>query len=179
MFSCVKVAAMLRGAKRVVALTGAGISVESGITPFRSSPPAATPNGRPATAEGATKSIWGTFDASKMTAQYFNARAGREGGDDGTSSDAWEGAREWWRMKHSLIPEVLGAAPNAAHDFFRLLEDRGQLECVVTQNIDRCSKRLSKSFLCSTMGHLSLTHTHTLCSLCALRPAWKILRTDV
>ena len=48
-----RVAELLRTAKRVVCLTGAGISVESGIRPFRAP-------------EGAS-SIWGDFDAAKMT----------------------------------------------------------------------------------------------------------------
>ena len=82
-------AAMLHDAKRVVALTGAGISVESGIPPFRA----------PTQAEAeASGSIWGKFDAAKMTVQGFNRDA--------------EIAKYWWALKHALLPKFSAAAPN-------------------------------------------------------------------
>ena len=107
------VAAMLRDAKRVVALTGAGISVESGIPPFRA----------PTQAEAeASGSIWGRFDAAKMTVQGFNHDA--------------EMAKYWWALKHSLLPKFSAAAPNPAHKLFGELHRAGKLRAVVTQNID-------------------------------------------
>jgi len=108
--SAAEVAELVRQARRVVALTGAGISVESGVTPFRN--PSNDDKG----------SIWGTFDAAKMTVQNFNTDP--------------EIAEAWWHMKRTLVAEAEHAAPNPAHKFFRMLEDQGKLEAVVTQNID-------------------------------------------
>lgn len=105
-----ELALLVRQSRRIAALTGAGISVESGITPFRN--PSAGDEG----------SFWGTFDASRMTVQNFNSdELVRE---------------EWWAMKRMLMKESLEALPNSAHMFFATLQERGQLSGVITQNID-------------------------------------------
>lgn len=106
------VAALVRGAKRVVCLTGAGISVESGVPPFRNSSSSSSSDG---------DAFWGAFDAGQMTLQKFN------------SGEACAG---WWRMKRALMAKVRGAEPNPAHTFWGLLSRRGQLGQVITQNID-------------------------------------------
>ena len=112
------IAGLVRDARRVVAFTGAGVSVESGITPFRTYGPQ----------KGGEKgSIWGTFDAGKMTSAGFNKDP--------------ECTKAWWRMKHSLYREFEGAKPNPAHDFFAKLERDGKLAGVVTQNIDSLHTR--------------------------------------
>mmetsp|Transcript_83977 Transcript_83977/g.166751 ORF Transcript_83977/g.166751 Transcript_83977/m.166751 type:complete len:627 (-) Transcript_83977:101-1981(-) len=105
-----QIAELVRQAKFVVALTGAGISVESGITPFRN--PSAGDKG----------SIWGTFNAAEMTVQNFNTDP--------------KVTKAWWDMKRSLTCELRNAAPNPAHKFFSVLEQQGKLGAVVTQNID-------------------------------------------
>eukprot|EP00928_Gymnodinium_smaydae_P019807 TRINITY_DN17625_c0_g2_i1.p1 TRINITY_DN17625_c0_g2~~TRINITY_DN17625_c0_g2_i1.p1 ORF type:complete len:625 (+),score=62.31 TRINITY_DN17625_c0_g2_i1:63-1937(+) len=115
-----QIAELIRKASRIVALTGAGISVESGITPFRS--PSDNDSG----------SIWGTFNAAQMTVQNFNRDA------DVTES--------WWKMKRSLIHEMRTATPNPAHTFFALLEQQGKLGAVVTQNIDSLHQKAGVSF---------------------------------
>lgn len=109
------IAQLVRRARSVVALTGAGISVESGITPFRNP------------SDGDRGSIWGKFDAAKMTVQNFNA-------DPAV-------AKGWWDMKRSLATEIDRAAPNPAHAFFAMLERQGKLRAVVTQNIDSLHQR--------------------------------------
>lgn len=101
------IATLVRGAQNVVCLSGAGISVESGIPPFRSD---------------TGDSIWGSFCASRMTVQAFN-------------SDE-DSVKYWWDMKHSLLPKVNAALPNSAHSFFGLLASQGKLRHVITQNID-------------------------------------------
>ena len=74
--------------------------MESGITPFRTYGPQ----------KGGEKgSIWGTFDAGKMTSAGFNKDP--------------ECTKAWWRMKHSLYREFEGAKPNPAHDFFAKLDE--------------------------------------------------------
>eukprot|EP00927_Polykrikos_kofoidii_P055946 TRINITY_DN50128_c0_g1_i1.p1 TRINITY_DN50128_c0_g1~~TRINITY_DN50128_c0_g1_i1.p1 ORF type:complete len:614 (+),score=66.01 TRINITY_DN50128_c0_g1_i1:46-1887(+) len=105
-----EVASLINKARRVVALTGAGVSVESGITPFRN--PSDDDNG----------SLWGKFDVRRMTQQGFN-------------SDT-EITRAWWDMKRSVYKETEIAVPNPAHNFFGLLDQAGRLETVITQNID-------------------------------------------
>ena len=102
-----------RGARRVVVFTGAGASVESGVTPFRCYGEA---HG------GEEGSLWGTFDAERMTNANFN--------------DDPEITKAWWAMKHSLYREFECAEPNPCHDFFAKLERDGRLAGVVTQNID-------------------------------------------
>jgi NAD-dependent deacetylase len=105
-----QIAELVRQASCIVALTGAGISVESGITPFRNP------------SDGDKGSIWGNFDAAKMTVQNFNADP--------------EVTLGWWKMKRSLVSELHSAVPNPAHKFFAMLEEMGKLGAVVTQNID-------------------------------------------
>lgn len=102
-----------RGVRRVVVFTGAGASVESGVTPFRSY---GEDHG------GEEESLWGTFDAARMTNANFN-------------NDP-EITKAWWAMKHSLYREIECAEPNPCHDFFAKLERDGRLAGVVTQNID-------------------------------------------
>eukprot|EP00658_Telonema_sp_P-2_P069474 TRINITY_DN5873_c0_g2_i9.p1 TRINITY_DN5873_c0_g2~~TRINITY_DN5873_c0_g2_i9.p1 ORF type:complete len:303 (-),score=65.37 TRINITY_DN5873_c0_g2_i9:172-1080(-) len=105
-----EIAALLKRSKMVGVLTGAGVSVESGIPPFRSPPGHAV--------DGA---IWGNFDASKMTNAQFN-----------TSHSAAHG---WWAVKRWLMPKILAADPNPAHHFFGELHRQGRLGVVVTQNL--------------------------------------------
>lgn len=130
-----QVALLLKNAKRVVCFSGAGISVESGIPPFRSNGSlTADPPSKESTSHEASKreaasagTIWKEFDAAKMTVQGFN-----------TNDDI---AIAWWKMKHSILPKFNVAQPNAAHNFFGYLESRGQLHGVITQNIDSLHQR--------------------------------------
>eukprot|EP00656_Telonema_subtile_P025805 TRINITY_DN27849_c0_g1_i1.p1 TRINITY_DN27849_c0_g1~~TRINITY_DN27849_c0_g1_i1.p1 ORF type:complete len:464 (-),score=98.34 TRINITY_DN27849_c0_g1_i1:83-1474(-) len=107
--TAVDVAALLKKSKRVAVLTGAGVSVESGVPPFRAPP-------------GEDGATWGNFDASKMTNELFN-----------TSDEAAQG---WWDVKRWLMPRMREAKPNPAHLFFGELHAQGRLVAVVTQNID-------------------------------------------
>jgi NAD-dependent deacetylase len=110
--SAEQVAKLLSSSHRVVCLSGAGISVESGIPPFRTS------GGE----TGNAGSIWTTFDANKMTLFNFN---------HDTSV-----AEDWWRMKHFMFPLIHRAHPNPAHAFFGYLEQKEKLQGIITQNID-------------------------------------------
>eukprot|EP00697_Spironema_sp_BW2_P003680 gnl/Spiro4/14890_TR8025_c0_g1_i1.p1 gnl/Spiro4/14890_TR8025_c0_g1~~gnl/Spiro4/14890_TR8025_c0_g1_i1.p1 ORF type:complete len:486 (+),score=139.28 gnl/Spiro4/14890_TR8025_c0_g1_i1:59-1459(+) len=118
------VADLLRHATRVVALTGAGISVESGVPPFRN------PSSERESAAGAA-AIWEHFDANQMTVQNFNLPA-----DDPRSA-----CGAWWKMKRELMPKIRAARPNPAHELFAWLEARGKLHTVITQNIDSLHQR--------------------------------------
>lgn len=112
------VADLIQRSSRIVALTGAGISVESGIPPFR--------NSDVKEGEG-PQALWTEFDASQMTVQNFNTKT--------------EVQMEWWKMKRSLMSKIREAAPNSAHMFLAFLQKIGKLQCVVTQNIDSLHQR--------------------------------------
>ena len=43
---------------------------------------------------------------------------------------------EYWSMRRELIPSLLAAGPNPAHDALVVLEEQGKLIAVITQNID-------------------------------------------
>jgi hypothetical protein len=87
-----EVAELVRGKKRVVVLSGAGISVESGVTPFRTPDPVGSEVETGGASAPTSGSIWGRFDAKKLTVQGFN-----------NSEDIVE---EWWAMKHFILPEI-------------------------------------------------------------------------
>ena len=96
-------AAHIRTAQRTVAFTGAGISVESGIPPFRG------PDG-----------LWSKYDPSHLDIRYFSAHP----------AEAWEVIRE-------IFYKYFGQSqPNAAHLALAEMERMGQLDVVITQNID-------------------------------------------
>ncbi len=101
-----RLADALRGATRAVALTGAGISVPSGIPDFRSG-------------GGLYSTKFGKFDPETMLSRsFFDAHP--------------EEFFAFYREK--MIYE--GAKPNPAHLMLAELERRGILSAVVTQNID-------------------------------------------
>lgn len=111
-----EIADLVRKSKKIVLLSGAGISVESNIKPFRTS----SENGQ---------AIWKDFDASKMTVENFN-------NDDDIK-------RAWWDMKRGLYKSIIAARPNPAHKFFGLLERMGKLRGIITQNIDSLHLRVA------------------------------------
>lgn len=94
----------LSAARRAVALTGAGISVESGIPPFRGK-----------------GGLWEKIDPMKYA-----------------HIDAFQrNPAEVWRVLFMEMSTVVGKArPNDAHRGLSLLEQRGILKTVITQNID-------------------------------------------
>ncbi|CAJ1335996.1 unnamed protein product [Effrenium voratum] len=102
------VARLVQKSSRIVALTGAGISVESGLTPFRSGDKGGA--------------IWKEFDPRQMTVKNFN-------------NDP-EVRAAWWSLERKLHREISAAEPNPGHRFFGMLERRGKLHAVITQNID-------------------------------------------
>ncbi|PWE00684.1 SIR2 family NAD-dependent protein deacylase [Marinilabilia rubra] len=94
---------ILRNSKCTIAFTGAGISVESGIPPFRGE------NG-----------IWAKYDPEVLDLDFFH-----------------ENPLESWKVIREIFYDFFGVAkPNDAHKVLGRLEQKGLLECVITQNID-------------------------------------------
>mmetsp|Transcript_24573 Transcript_24573/g.46401 ORF Transcript_24573/g.46401 Transcript_24573/m.46401 type:complete len:465 (-) Transcript_24573:74-1468(-) len=124
------VAKLVQRSHRIVALTGAGISVESGITPFRV----------PSKGEGTA--IWAEFDAKRMTVGNFN-------NDASVRETAWQ-------IDRKLLAEMSRAAPNAAHRFFGQLHARGKLKGIITQNIDSLHQKggVPQELVNELHGHL-------------------------
>jgi NAD-dependent deacetylase len=106
-----RAAEVVRAARYVVALTGAGLSVESGIPPFRG------PGG-----------LWTRYGEPPMDgyARFLRDPAG-----------AWQErlhpTAPWAR---ALAQTLAKARPNAGHLALAELERRGRCEAVITQNVD-------------------------------------------
>lgn len=101
-----RVAGWLRESQRVVALTGAGISTESGIPDFRG-----------------PKGVWTLNPGAERAATLQNFLADRE-----------VRVRSWRNRLDS--PMLAGAEPNAGHFALAELERKGRLHTLVTQNVD-------------------------------------------
>src|SRR6185369_9537264 len=100
----------LLDARYVIALTGAGLSVESGIPPFRG------PGG-----------LWTKHGEPPMNGfQRFLADPRR----------AWEDRLNPTGPMRELWNALSAARPNAGHHAFVELEDLGVLRAVITQNVD-------------------------------------------
>ncbi len=96
----------LRNAKYAIAFTGAGISVESGVPPFR----------------GAENAVWSKYDPQCLDIDYFYSHP----------LESWQAIKEIF-YNFMFKTEI---KPNAAHKVLALMEQQGLLKCVVTQNID-------------------------------------------
>ena len=117
-----ELADLVRGPRSTVALTGAGISVPSGIPDFRS----------PGTG------LWENVDP--MEVAHIDA----------FRSDP---ARFWsfYRPRFGMLTEK---EPNAAHRALAALEDRGLLDGVITQNIDRLHARAGSARVVEVHGSI-------------------------
>jgi NAD-dependent deacetylase len=93
-------------AERIVVLTGAGISTDSGIPDFRG------PEG-----------LWTKNPEAEKTATI-----------DYYLSDTAVRQRSWQRLADGSVWE--GKAPNAGHDALVRLEELGKLQLLITQNVD-------------------------------------------
>jgi NAD-dependent deacetylase len=103
-----QIADLLKKSRLTVALTGAGISVESGIPAFRGS-----------------QGLWDRYDPFEYAhIEAFLSDPGKV-----------------WRMLAELGGMVDQARPNAAHLALAQLEEWGQLNAVITQNIDALHQR--------------------------------------
>lgn len=116
-------------ARHAAALTGAGISVESGIPDFRS------PGG-----------LWTVFQPDEYaTLQVFRRNPAKA-----------------WKLYRSLGRTIRGTRPNAAHHALAELEKRGELELVITQNVDGLHQAAGSRNVLEVHGD----HQHLQCIDC-------------
>ncbi len=125
-----RAAQTLLSARYVMALTGAGISVESGIPPFRG------PGG-----------LWTKYGEPPMNGYQIFLQNPKK---------AWE-ERLNPQGPSKIIWETVGSAePNAGHHAFAELEKMGILQCLITQNVDNLHKRAGSQKLVEIHGNYTL-----------------------
>ena len=102
-----EIARLLRTCERVVWLTGAGLSVASGLSPYRK----------------AGDAVWSRFITDWGTIERFHE-----------SPAAWW--REFWLKAHADLARANTVRPNAGHDAITRIVTKKPAHLVVTQNID-------------------------------------------
>jgi NAD-dependent deacetylase len=103
--------ALVLGARSVVALTGAGLSVESGIPPFRG------PGG-----------LWTKYGEPPMDGYQRFLRDPRR-----AWTERLHPSEPWAVALHRTLSE---AKPNPGHEAFAALERLGRCDALITQNVD-------------------------------------------
>jgi NAD-dependent deacetylase len=132
-------ARLLLAAHYATALTGAGISVESGIPPFRG------PGG-----------LWTKYGEPPMNGyERFLENPKR----------AWEERLSPTGPGAILRETVAAAVPNPGHYACVGLEEMGLLQCLITQNIDNLHRRAGSCKLAEIHGNSTLVR----CIRCTLR----------
>ena len=101
-----RAAEAIKNARYGIAFTGAGISVESGVPPFR----------------GSANSVWQKYDPQLLDIDYFYAHPG----------ESWKAINEIF-YNFMFKNEI---HPNVAHYSIAEYERLGYIKCVITQNID-------------------------------------------
>jgi NAD-dependent deacetylase len=119
-----RTADLLANARNAVALTGAGISTESGIPDFRS------PGG-----------LWTKVDPGEFSIDRFLQNPGR----------FW---RLMLDLKKSGDFDLAGADPNPAHTALARMEQMGVMKCVITQNVDNLHQRAGSVDVVEFHGNL-------------------------
>jgi NAD-dependent deacetylase len=134
-----RAAELLHNARYVVALTGAGISVESGIPPFRG------PGG-----------LWTKYGEPPMNGYEVFLRNPKQ---------AWEERLSPTGPSQIIKETVAAAEPNPGHRAFVALEEMGLLQCLITQNVDNLHRRAGSKNLAEIHGNSTLVR----CIRCTLR----------
>jgi NAD-dependent deacetylase len=126
-----ELASLIRSSERGVALTGAGISVPSGIPDFR------TPG----------KGLWEKVDPMEVA-----------------HIDAFHrDTRRFWSFYRPRFHDLDDKLPTPAHLALAELEQRGLLEAVITQNIDRLHTKAGSERVIEVHGSIA-TSSCTTCN---------------
>ena len=115
----------IAGARWLTAFSGAGISVESGIPPFRGE------NG-----------VWEKYDPEILDLDFFRAHPER----------SWPAIREMFTSFLGTEGRT-PVRPNRAHEVMAQWEKEGLLQCVITQNIDGLHAAAGNRKLVEFHGH--------------------------
>jgi NAD-dependent deacetylase len=125
-----RAAALVRRARYVVALTGAGMSVESGIPPFRG------PGG-----------LWTKYGEPPMNGyQRFLA----------DPAAAWRERLSPSGPMRELWETLQAAQPNPGHHALTQLEAAGVLRCIITQNVDNLHRLAGTQHIAEIHGNYAL-----------------------
>ena len=129
---------IIKEAKHITAFTGAGISVESGIPPFRG-------------ADG----LWSKYDPQVLDLTYF-----------------FNSPKESWIVIKEIFYDFFGSAkPNDAHKGLAILESKGMLKEIITQNIDNLHQEAGSKVIHEFHGNSQ----QLICTSCSTTyPATKI-----
>lgn len=118
--------------KRMVAFTGAGISVESGIPSFRGE-----------------SGIWDKYDSRNLDIEYFYSNPDKA-----------------WSVIKELFYDNFGKAkPNIAHKVLGLMQQKGFLKSIITQNIDNLHQEGGALIVHEFHGNSK----YLVCTKCGLR----------
>jgi len=120
-----RAAEAIRKSRKLVAFTGAGISVESGIPPFRGS------NG-----------VWNRYDASLLDLDRFLV----------DPAPSWEAIKAMF-TGFLATADRAPVAPNPAHRVLAKWEAEGRLAGVITQNIDGLHATAGSRHVVEYHGH--------------------------
>jgi len=137
-------------AERVVALTGAGVSVPSGIPPFRGE-----------SSDDGPDPVWETRDPADFHRRRFDADP--------------EG---FWTDRLDLRETLYGGGvePNAAHEALATLERDGHLDALLTQNVDGLHAAAGSESVVELHG----TSARVVCDRCGATepaaPVWERVR---
>jgi NAD-dependent deacetylase len=134
-----RAAECLLKARHVIALTGAGLSVESGIPPFRG------PGG-----------LWTKHGEPPMDGYQRFLKNPRQ---------AWEDRLNPTGPMRELWEALAAARPNPAHLALVELEDLGVLKCTITQNVDNLHRAAGSTRLLEIHGNATLIR----CIVCVAR----------
>jgi NAD-dependent deacetylase len=125
-----RAAVLIAPARHVVALTGAGLSVESGIPPFRGPGGLWTKHGEPPM-DGYQRFL---TDPAKAWRERLSP--------SGPMRELWE--------------TLQAAQPNPGHHALAELEDAGVLQCLITQNVDNLHRAAGSRRLAEIHGNYTL-----------------------
>lgn len=123
-----EIAQLICSANRTVALTGAGISAESGLPTFRG------PSG-----------IWTSDPEAEQRATIDSFLS--------SPKEYWERIVEGKSFFTAFIAESI--KPNPAHIALAELENMGKLSCVITQNVDELHQKAGNKNVIELHGSLS------------------------